>query len=41
MLHVVADNIAELIQENLANDEDDHTKGDMAQRPAVIQCVRN
>lgn len=29
MLNVVADNVAELIQEDLANDEDQHTKGDM------------
>ena len=41
MLHVVADKVAELVQENLANDKDDHAKGDVAQRPAVIQCVRN
>jgi hypothetical protein len=41
MLNVVADDIAELIQEDLANNEDQHTEGDMAEWPAVIQCVRN
>jgi hypothetical protein len=41
MLDVVADDIAKLIQEDLSDDEDQHTEGDVSERPAVIQCVRN
>jgi hypothetical protein len=41
MLDVVADDIAELVQEDLSDDEDQHAEGDMAERPAVIQCVRD
>jgi hypothetical protein len=41
MLDIVANDIAELVQENLTNNEDQHTEGDMPKWPAVIQSVGN
>lgn len=41
MLNIVANDIAELVQEDLTNNEDQHTERDMSKRPAIIQCVGN
>jgi hypothetical protein len=41
VLRAVADGIAKDVKDDLANDEEKDTKGDIAQRPAVIECTKN
>ena len=41
MLRAVADGIAKDVKDDLANDEEKDTKGDIAQRPSVIECTKN
>jgi hypothetical protein len=39
VLHVVANGVAERVQQDLSDDEDQQTKQDVSKRPAIIQCV--
>lgn len=41
MLDLVTDGVAESIKKNLANDENNKSKGNMTQRPAVLECIQN
>lgn len=38
VLDTLADGVAEDIQDHLSNHEEEYTKGDVAQRPAVLKC---
>lgn len=39
VLHVVADGVTERVEQGLSDNEDQQTKGNVSQRPAIIQGV--
>lgn len=41
MLDFVTDGVAESIKKNLADDENNNPKGNVTQRPAVLECIQN
>ena len=41
MRYCMADSIAEHVEEHLANNEEENPKGDISERPAILQGVRN
>lgn len=39
MLHIDADGLTERIENNLPNDKEENSKGDMAQSPTVVESI--
>lgn len=41
MRYGVADSITEHVEDHLANDEEENPKGNISERPAILQGIRN